>query len=245
MAVIRRRRTGRRLFKGIVFLLICGTILGVVVYFPLLTLTEIKLVGANKLTADDILKVADIYMGEPIFKLETDKVVSRLSKDLRVEEVSVRRILPGTLEVTVKERKPLATIVCDYGYLDIDNNGKVIDSYKNLQTMAIPMITGASFRDMYIGDDVDDPIVKKVLEFLQKLDENSLNKISEVAIVDENYLVAYTNTEKSVQIRIGKIERLEEKAHLTEDFLRDLENNPHRVEYVDFNYTTPFIKLAQ
>ena len=61
----------------------------------------------------------------------------------------------------------------------------------------------------------------------------------------EDYVVAYTNTSKAVQIRLGKLERLEEKARLTEDFLQDLELNPHRVEYVDFNYTAPFIKLAQ
>ena len=72
----------------------------------------------------------------------------------------------------------------------------------------------------------------------------SLNKLSEIAVVGPDYIVAYTNTAKAVQIRLGKLERLEEKARLTEDFLQDLEMNPHPVEYVDFNYTAPFIKLA-
>ena len=90
-----------------------------------------------------------------------------------------------------------------------------------------------------------DPTVKKILEFLQKINENSLNKISEISIKSEDYLIAYTNTEKAVQIRIGKPERLEEKARLTEDFLEDLDKNPNAVEYVDFNYTAPFIKLAK
>ena len=107
------------------------------------------------------------------------------------------------------------------------------------------MITGATVHDMYIGDDVEDEHVQKILDFLELLDAASLNKISEVAIVAENYVVAYTATERSVQIRIGALERLEEKAKLTQDFLRDLDNNPNAVEYVDFNYTAPFIKLYQ
>ncbi len=246
MAKIKKlRRSGRRIFKGIIFLTISGLILALAVYTPIFTLQEIKLVGATYLTQEDILKVGNIYIGEPLFKLETDSITNRLSQDLRIEEVSVRRILPRTLEVTVKERKPVATIVCDYGYVDMDANGKIIDSYKNLKKMQIPMITGASVRDLYIGDDVDDKLVKKILSFLQKLDSESLNKISEVAIISEDYIVAYTNTEKSIQIRIGKLERLDEKARLTEDFLKDLATNPNPIEYIDFNYTAPFIKLAK
>ena len=246
MAKIKRlHRSGRRIFKGIIFLLISGLILAFVVYVPIFTLQEIKLVGATYLTQEDILKVGNIYIGEPLFQLETDSITNRLSQDLRIEEVTVRRSLPSTLEVTLKERKPIATILCDYGYLDMDSGGKIIDSYKNLKKMQIPMITGASVHDLYIGDDVDDELVKKILSFLQKLDAESLNKISEVAIISEDYIVAYTNTEKSIQIRIGKLERLDEKARLTEDFLKDLATNPNPIEYVDFNYTAPFIKLAK
>ena len=240
-----RKRSGKRFIKGIIFLVVCGAILGAVVYFPIFTLQEVKLVGAKNLTVDDILKVGDIYINEPLFQLETNNVANRLSKDVRIEDVTVRRNLPHTLEVIVTERTPIATVVCNYGYLDIDKHGKILDSYKNLREMQIPMITGALVKDLYIGDDVEDPFVKKILDFLDLLDEASLNKISEVAIVAENYVVAYTATERSVQIRIGALERLEEKAKLTEDFLRDIDVNPHAVEYIDFNYNAPFIKLYQ
>ena len=245
MAVIRRRRRFSRLLRGIIFLVVSAAVLSFFVYVPFFTLSEIKLNGAKYLTQEDILKIGDIYMGEQMFKLETDVVQSRLSKDLRIEEVSVRRKLPHTLEVTIKERRPLAMVSCDYGYLDLDRNGVIIDSYKSLKTMQIPMITGAAVRDLYIGDELDDELVKKILDFLQRLDEETLNRLSEIAIVEEDYIVMYSATDRPVQIRLGKLERLDEKARLTEDFLRDLETNPHPVEYVDFNYTTPFIKLAQ
>lgn len=247
MAVVRRRIRRRfgRVFKGLVFLIVSATVLGFFVYVPFFTLSEIKLIGAKYLTEEDIIKIGNIYMGEQLFRLETDVVQSRLTKDLRIEEVSVRRKLPHTLEVTIKERRPLATVLCDYGYLDLDRNGVIIDSYKSLKTMQIPMITGATVRDLYIGDAVEDEHIKKILEFLEILDEETLNRLSEISVVDKDYIVMYSATKRPVQIRIGKLERLEEKARLTEDFLRDLETNPHAIEYVDFNYTTPFIKLAE
>ncbi|MBQ3336149.1 MAG: FtsQ-type POTRA domain-containing protein [Selenomonadaceae bacterium] len=245
MAVVkRRRRSFGRLFRGIIFLVVSAAVLGVFVYVPFFTLNEIRLEGAKYLTEEDILRIGDIYMGEPLFKLETNVVQSRLSKDLRIEEVSVRRKLPHTLEIKIKERRPLATINCDYGYLDLDHNGVVLDSYKTIKTMQIPMITGAAVRDLYIGDTVENEQVRRILDFLQRLNEDTLNLLSEIAIVEQNYIVMYSATERPVQIRIGKLERLDEKARLTEDFLRDLATNPHPVEYVDFNYTAPFIKLA-
>ncbi len=238
------KRSTKRLKHGLIFLLITAFLIGLFVYVPFFTLREVKLVGATYISREDILKIANIYYGEPLFELETDEVTKRLLNDLRIEEVTVKRELPFTLEVNIKERIPVATVNCDYGYLDLDRNGKVIDSYKTLKIMQIPMITGALVKDLYIGDDVKDEMVKKILFFLQQMNETSLNKISEIAIVGPEYVVAYTNTSKAVQIRLGKLERLEDKARLTEDFLQDLELNPHRVEYVDFNYTAPFIKLA-
>ena len=184
------KRSKRRLLKGIFLLGLTALIIWVLVYVPLFTLREVKLIGATYLTKEDIIKVGNIYFGEPLFQLETDDIVRRLMQDLRIEEVKVKRELPNTLEVEIKERKPVATISCDYGYLDLDRQGKVIDSYKNLKAMPIPMITGAIVKDLYIGDDVTDEMVQKILFFLQQMSETSLNKISEIAIIGPDYVVA-------------------------------------------------------
>ncbi|MCR5833848.1 MAG: FtsQ-type POTRA domain-containing protein [Selenomonadaceae bacterium] len=245
MAVIRRRRSFGRLLKGLIFLIVSAIVLAVFVYVPIFTLQEIKLIGSKYLTAEDIMKVGNIYMGEQLFRLETDEVQSRLAKDLRIEEVTVRRNLPHTLEIKIKERLPLATVQCDYGYLDLDHSGMIIDSYKNLKVMQIPIITGAAVHDKYIGDQIDDALIRKILEFLEMFSEETLNNLSEVAIIEENYIVLYSATDHPVQIRIGKLERLDEKVHLTEDFLKDLVANPKNIEYVDFNYRSPFIKFAE
>lgn len=238
-----KRRSPRRILKGFLFIVICTTIVGVLVYSPIFVLRHVQVDGAVYLKKEELVRISGIYMGEPLFQLETDQVTKRLLQDLRIEEALVRRQLPSTLEITIKERMPVATVACEYGYLDIDRQGKVIDSYRTLKNMPIPMITGVQVRDLYIGDDVKDEMVKKILSFLQQLDDASLNQLSEIAITGPDYLVAYTTN--SVQIRLGKLERMEEKARLTQDFLKDLATNPYQVEYVDFNYTTPFIKLIQ
>lgn len=238
-----QKRSPRRLWNGILLMLVTAAVLGIVVYSPIFTLRDIRVEGTTYLTKEDIMRIAGLYRGEPLFQLQTDVVMRRLMQDLRVEEAVVRRSLPDKLDMIIKERKPVAIVACEYGYLDLDRQGKVIDGYRSLKAMAIPLITGITLHDVYIGDDVADPTVKSILYFLQQIDEESLNQISEISIQSPDYLIAYTT--HSVQIRLGRMERLEEKAELTMNFLQDLKTSPHAIEYVDFNYTAPYIKLAQ
>ena len=53
--------------------------------------------------------------------------------------------------------------------------------------------------------------------------------------------MAYTTG--AVQLRIGRMERLDEKAEITRNFLAELKNAKHPIDYIDFNYTSPFIKF--
>ena len=238
---LRRKRSPRRLFKGVLFLLICGGLVAFIVYSPLFTLQRVKLQGNTYLTEADILTSGRLQKGQPLFQLETKEVTQNLLRDLRIETAVVRRRLPDTLEVELTERKPMATVACDYGYLDFDRQGKVIGCYKALRKMSIPLITGVKMHDMYIGDDNHNPQVAKVLEFLSQLNEESLNSLSEVSIADPQAVTAYTN--QAVQIRLGNFDRWDEKANLTRDFLLNLPNSRHQIEFVDFSYTAPFIRL--
>ena len=223
------------------FLLITGGLLSLIVYSPIFTLQKLDVKGAMYLSEDEIAYIARVEKGQPLFNLETAEVTENLLKDLRIESATVKRDLPYTLSITISERVPVATVASEYGYVDIDRNGKVIAAYRSLRQVPIPLITGVSVHDIYIGDDVKEPTVGKVLELLQKLSPEALNQISEVNASDPAAFVAYTA--KAVPMRLGGLERLEEEARLVEDFLQDQQTSPYAVEYVDFSYEVPVIRL--
>lgn len=237
----KKHRSFRRLLRGFLFLAACGAVMAAVIYTPLFTLQHIEIHGNTYLTEEQICNIGRIHKGEPLFKLQTDAVAQNLMHDLRVESAVVRRRLPDTVEIDVAERKPVATMAVDYGYLDLDRNGKVLSVYKNLHNVPIPLITGVELNHLYIGDDVSDDTIKKVLYYLDHLNTESLNQISEVNIAVPESVVAYTNGR--VQIRLGSLDRLDEKASLTDDFISDLRTSRHTIEYVDFSYEAPFIRM--
>ncbi|MDY6269283.1 MAG: FtsQ-type POTRA domain-containing protein [Selenomonadaceae bacterium] len=235
------RRSPRRILKGGGFLAVIAAVMVLLVYSPIFTLQHIALDGASYLKDDDIMAIADIHRGEPLFSLKTDEVAKRLEQDLRIEDAQVRRVLPATLAVHITERRPLATIATSYGYADVDRTGKVLAVHKSLASMQIPLITGFNLHEKYVGDDVPDESLQSILYFLGQLPEGSMGQISEIAMLRPDYVVAYTTG--SVQIRLGALDRLDEKAKLTKGFLEDLKASPYTIEYVDFSYTSPFIKL--
>ena len=55
-------------------------------------------------------------------------------------------------------------------------------------------------------------------------------------------VVAYTKN--ALPIRLGDLDGIADKAGLTQDFLQDQRTTRHTVEFVDFSYDAPFIKLA-
>ncbi|MBF1715598.1 MAG: ATPase, partial [Selenomonas sp.] len=115
-------------------------------------------------------------------------------------------------------------------------------SCRSLKGADIPIITGVKLRDLYIGDDNNDPQVAQAISFLARIDPADIGEISEVSLRNPDAVVAYTKT--ALPIRLGQLTGIPDKAALTQDFLRDQKTTRHTVEYVDFSYDAPFIKLA-
>ncbi len=237
----RGRRSPRRLIKGLLFLLVTGGLVGLLVYSPIFTLQKLNVKGAVYLSEDEIAYIARLQKGQPLFNLETAEVTENLLKDLRIESATVKRNLPYSLDITITERVPVATVASEYGYVDLDRQGKVIAAYRSLRHVPIPLVTGVAVHDLYIGDDVKDKTIKVVLQFLQQLSPEAMNQISEINVGNPSAMVAYTT--KAVPIRLGDGSRIEQKAELTEDFLQDQQTSRYVTEYVDFSYEVPVIRL--
>ena len=234
--------SSRRVLKGALYLLCIAAVIAALIYSPLFTFQQLVVHGNVHLDENELCEIARIHYGQRLFELKTDEMTTNLLRDLRIESAVVRRQLPHKIEMDIVERIPVATVACDYGYLDFDRQGKVIASYRSLKGADIPIITGVKLRDLYIGDDNNDPQVAQAISFLARIDPADIGEISEVSLRNPDAVVAYTKT--ALPIRLGQLTGIPDKAALTQDFLRDQKTTRHTVEYVDFSYDAPFIKLA-
>lgn len=197
--------------------------------------------GNKYILTEEIYRIAEIPETVNILKLNTSEIRQRLKKDLRVSDVEVVRRFPSTIVICIKERQPLAYIASGYGFVEIDNQGVILSAYKNLKQISVPVITGIRLESGYVGDCIEHANIRPVLEYLSNLDEDILNQISEVNIQTNGNIICYTV--KSSQFKLGKPERMTEKAKFTNEILHELVNNVSDIDYVDLNYASPFIKF--
>ncbi len=120
----------RRLFLGITFtlqgVLLAGLFVYALYFTRLFVLKEIKVYGNAKVSKEEVLRMLDLKGGEILYRLDLTQLRERLKKHHLIEDAMLRRQLPSTLEVQIKERSPLAILVQNNkGYL-IDRNGVIL-----------------------------------------------------------------------------------------------------------------------
>ena len=144
-------------------------------------------------------------------------------------------------EIEVEERRPVAAIACEYGFLDLDRQGMVLNAHKQRGNASIPLLTGVTAQDRYIGDRVEEGTVPAALRYLSGLDEGELGQIVELRLSDPEKVVGCTVN--AVEIRIGRLDRLDEKIKTTKAFLQDLRTNLQPIEFINMEYAQPFVRF--
>jgi cell division protein FtsQ len=237
-----RQPVPKRMFSGVLMLLVLLIAGFLFLNSSFFTVTSIVAQGNKYMSSDEIYAVASLPQHSNIFRLNVGDVKERLSRDLRVAQVSVSRQFPNTIVINITERKPLAYIASSYGFVELDKQGVVLAAYKNIKKIRVPMITGVRLDAAYVSDQINNQAVLYVLSYLANLDEETLDQLSEINVADGK-LNAYTNN--SIQIRIGAVDKLMEKAKLTQDMLKEIKEHNLAVDYVDLNYSSPIIKFKQ
>ncbi|MDR0828387.1 MAG: FtsQ-type POTRA domain-containing protein [Desulfovibrio sp.] len=92
-------------------------------YFALKTL---EIHGNSRLSSREILKTADLLEGANTLALSIDTVETALTGHPWVEEVSVKRVLPGTLIINVKEKLPAFWVLHEGNLYYADAAGRII-----------------------------------------------------------------------------------------------------------------------
>lgn len=109
----RRRRDTRRfsaLFRVLVFLsVLMAVTLGATVFFQLET---IEVTGVRRYTEEEVREASGLELGENLFRINKGRVSSGILQSLPyVEELSIHRKLPSTLQIQVKEWDAAASIL--------------------------------------------------------------------------------------------------------------------------------------
>jgi len=141
--------------------ILCLVILAVVLILmsPVFKVKNIKVEGLIRLTAEDVLKTADIEKGDNIFMVNETKLCEKILTLGRVTDAKIVRSLPSTIVIEVDERSECAYIKEKATYTGIDETGLILLTSSALEEK-VPVIYGVqsvdSVKGQYVKIDSDD-----------------------------------------------------------------------------------------
>ena len=207
-----RRRRGSILLRLVTMLVVVAVfVFGLAIFFKV---TEIQVTGNNVYTAQEVVDASGIQMGDNLVTISKGSVVGKILAQLPfVEEISMERVLPGTVVIHVTESDVIYTVDGDDGAQWLMNgSGKILA--KADAAADYPHLSGVTAEAPEIGSQItsteQSENLTAALELLPLLEETEyISQVTEIQ-VDKTYdiVVLYGDT---YEIHLGGTEQLEYK----------------------------------
>ena len=239
-----RRRLKRKVLKkrrSPLWKIIVGAAVLIGVFTLPLTIEQIQGTGTNQLSSEDIVAIGDLGYPVNILRVRTGALEERLQKDIRVDTAHVSYALPLTLQVDITERHAMIVVPSQFGFVGIDRQGMVISNAPTIPDTTVPIISGVRLGNALLGDTVEADGIRSAIAYMQAFPEEKRKTIGEINIGDANHMIAYTV--EGLPIHLGDSSDLAEKAKITEDMLKDIEQRHVVPQYIDVNVKSPYIKM--
>lgn len=230
----RRRRTvarsrRRRLFVRSALALSLAVVLWTAFWSPLLRVRDVKVTGGRHTTAAEVRAAAGLGPSDNLLTLSTSAVARRAGGLPWVRRARVERKLPGTVKVTVVERRPAVILSMGARRWTLDARGRVLA--RGVAESGLPTLTTFEGDEMRPGALVRGGPAGAALRALRSL-APPLRKEIVAAFAPTLERISFS-LRGGLLIRFGAAERLRAKSHLLRALLRQLRAEGRTAAYID------------
>jgi cell division protein FtsQ len=208
---------------------------------PWFSFGAVYITGAEKTRREEILFLTGLKEPVNLFIVDCEVIHKSLMSDLRIKNARVGYELPNILHIDIEEKKPAFYVASSYGYAAIDELGLVIGAAGNIKDGAAPVLSGVSIGNGFVGDQITEGKIAKILDFLNTLDQNAKNNIAEINISDAGKVKIFDLPGR--WYIMGEIGELGQKAKSFSAMIKEFAKKNPAVEFADLSYSKPYIKI--
>jgi len=187
------------------------------------------------------LELTNLQEPANLFLVSSKNVETILANDLRIKSVKTRYELPNIFHIDIIEAKPLFYVISNYGFVSVREDGTIISAEKNIKEGNAIFLSGVTVKNHFIGDKIDDENVGLVVEFLNNIDSNLRNQISEFNIYDEKKAKVIDLMGRNYLL--GEVQNIPTKSEVFSAIIKEVLEKNIAVEFVDLSYSKPYIKI--
>lgn len=189
----KKQRAGNvRWFRLALFFLVCALAGYLLAQSPIFNLRHIEVVGNDTLTAEQVIAHTGLEYGQHIYEVNLGLIENLIKTDPWVDQVSVKRKLPSTIEITVTERVAVAMVQTAYGLLQVDKDGYVLKAQRLVDGMPLMLITGVSDipEGVLPGQKIESESLQQGLNVIALMNEEAASVISELDVTTPQKIIA-------------------------------------------------------
>ena len=131
------------------------TLIWSIAFHPFFTVDTVIVNGNYELSDAEIMDELGIDYGSHMLSIFYPRERSLINRNPYVQDISVIRRFPSTIEINVVERKRIAYLSTPDGYISIDDQGTVLEISADYNADVRPLICGIDINSAVLGKKVD------------------------------------------------------------------------------------------
>ena len=213
----KNKKLNKTVFKIFGIIIIFAIIIILAFTAPIFNITDIQVQGNNVVKQETVISLSGLKKGENIFKFN-NQVISKIKENSYIDNVEIKRHLPGTVIIKIEEREIKYQINLINSYAYIDKNGYILEN--STVKKEVPTIVGFKIAE-------NELINKKRLD---NIDLEKLNDITKIMDSAQNVNIATLITEINIEEEDNYVLYLESK--LKKIYIGDTSNLTNKMLYI-------------
>jgi cell division septal protein FtsQ len=193
--------------------------------------------GNERLQTGDVLALLEGLKGEHVLRVDLLRWRRRLMASPWVEQVALRRVLPSTVEVFIRERQPLAIGRVRGELFLVDAAGRIIDEYgPDYRQFDLPVVDGLASTPARADGALDEAraaLAARVVASLRR-NEAMFRRVSQIDVSNDRDAVVILEGDRAL-VHLGE-EQFAERLESYVDLAPALKAQVPEIEYVDLRF---------
>ncbi len=242
----KRKKRKKKIIILVVFFGLISALLGIACS-PIFKIKEVEILGNDHVSETEIRNLLDIKENDNLFLTFNFLIKKRLEPNAYIKDVVIRRKLPNTLSVEVKERKIEFVFAKEDTYYFFDKDGKFLEKsaqpiigkieIKGYKTDVDNLKTNDTFSNEDLKKLED---IKEIIKVAEK--QQIADLITYIDVSNSKDYIMYLQTENK-NVHIGNIDMLEDKMLFVKKILEKEKGNSGEI-FVnrDLNKYNPYFR---
>ena len=192
---------------------------------------EVKIKGASRKLEESFISLKEQLIGKNINDINLDIIKEKISKDIRIKNIVIKRNSINGILIEIEEREPKYYLQYKKDIYILDKEGKIYGYLNDLETKDFPFIVVKSEEE-----------IKILLEILDKVEATDLKDIVSQIYIGKDDIINIVLSDGAI-IKTNK-EVIKEKYDIGSYLFFDL-SSKKKIDYIDLRYEDYIVKYME